>query len=483
METKEVSGSIRPIDLVVAGDNTKVYAINGALASTGGSNVSITAIARKIPISLQDLLFNGSSTSINPLIDEELQEIIDSYASSRGYTTNVSVADVQDYLQTSADYLSALLWLYKAQNAKRMIGYDGFDIGGWLGSRPSVLADGDDLAQYVVNGVAVPNAVVNDAAVGINNTDWSTMLATLAHVRLSAPIVSLLVGLFGVDYMVQGNGANAIYQLFPSGLANATAAMTTLTGYGTTLAGYRNSFPDLADIMEFIGYSSDFVVGMDFTRDQRGLTPSIVQDPEFDYIRVNSAIDFGGYFSNDDDRRDVYYDIHGDADFVNFDKDKEISAATILKHKILDNWGASAGASPIQPHFRSYLWIEGNGTYTDGYFFPFAMSFDIQDTITDTMTSRAQSILLDTFFTASPFLPVTYRGLWRQLVSGGVAGFTQQTLSTVGESFNSYLLDKQGINFYKLAKFAEMFMNGVEYRSALQALTNKIRPLSVTKQS
>jgi len=454
----------------------EVYGVSALQLATGASTDTYTFIAKDIPISVSSIL--DSSTNLNSLISAPVEELIKAYATARGYVTNTTYANVSEYVYKSLEALSLLMHMFRAQNVSQLKTDTGLDIGTVLGSRPSARVAGGQIPDFIINGVAASANHVNDGAVSISAKDWSQQwLSHLVHLKLSQPLVKWAASMFSVFYQSSGsNSQTTMYSFVPDIITNSSG-IAVKTVYDTKiadLAALRNAKPDLVDILNFLGFTNEDIVPLDFTRDLRQLTLPVIVDNNFEAMYVNT--NFEGLADSDDDVEDLYFDINGDFNALNYPTDVQLNADVVFAHRYLRD---GIFSHTVYKRITQAGSIELNTMY---YPFPIGVDSGAYATLTAAQANRMAIVRRQFTMSGLPELPYSPEVSISDLAGVPVFANSGFVGTFVVDAANTYVLPDT-FDFYLLAKKAEIIMNNTEYRVKLQQLSNSIRTSSITKQS
>ena len=279
-----------------------------------------------------------SSSALNDLLEGPISELIDAYATARGYVTSVTYTKVSEYVVKSQRMLNLLFHMFRAQNVRNVVTPGGQPIGELLAERPSIRFSGGGVADYIINGTdtAVATNHVNDGDVAISNSTWaSSWLSQLVHMKLSKPMVEYSASLFGTFYQETQPNGTTLYSFIPETLTSSTgiSVFSRYDALATTLASMRAADRDLVDILNFLGFTNEEVINLDFNRDIRKQTLPIIQDPAFLSMFINTNL--YGLENNDADVIDLFYDVYGKYTAMDAPDGVQLSADVVFASRVL----------------------------------------------------------------------------------------------------------------------------------------------------
>lgn len=482
MEQSEVASSsksmIAPSALAVTQTGNEVYAVAALNVQSGAVADDFGVRAKEIGIQIETAIFEAGN-NLNTLLEAPISELIKAYSTARGYTTSVNYTDVSEYVFHSLNALSLLLHMYRAQNGRQVKSDNGYDLGSMLSNRASLLSV-SHLPEYVINGTDVQTLVgyVDDGAVNINNTDWARQWLThLTHFKLSPPLVKFAVSMFSVHYQVKTDGVSSFITFIPSQLQNS-ASIAVKTRYDASIAAMlalRNANADLVDILNFLGFTNDDVIALDFTRDARQLSLPIVQDEFLTYMYVNTNLE--GIASNDDDLSEMFFDINGTFTVLNYADDAQLSADFVFASRYLRNSILSSRIIKYGGIGRPFPW------YSRAYW-PGGLSWDLGTLPAPTQAQLDRLRISTNVYSISGLPQIPFATDARVALFAGTPTINGSATITefVSEGANTYKLP-DSFDFYTTVKKAEIIMDNTEYRAKLQSLSNSIRTNSITKSS
>jgi len=463
-----------PLASAIKPTSNEVYAVAAQNLPIGASTDSFDFIAKDIPLSPLSLL--QSASSLNDLIEAPIEELIKAYATARGYVTSTTYADVSTYVYKSLDLFSLLLHMFRAQNVRNVQTPSGIEVGRILSLRPSVLYSSSAVADRIINDTDVATATnhVDDGAVSISNLVWSSdWLSELTHVKLSEPMVKWAVSCFAVFYQLTSNGTTTLYSFIPEILTNSSgvSVQTRFNSLAADLATLRSDHPDLVDILNFLGFTNNEVIAMDFTRDSRKLTLPIIEDEFLKLQFINANL--YGLAANDDDVSELFFDLNGKFSALDYSDDVQLNADVVFASRYLR--GGVYGHNVIK---RGY---PGNLEYSATY--PFAINVNVTDyTVNQGVANRLAGVRKATLASGLPQMPYSSDAIIYSFAGAPFMGGSATVTLFVAGTANIYQLPET-FDFYIEAKKAEMIMGNVPYRTQIQNLSNAIRTSSITKAS
>jgi len=470
-ESKQEMGPLSALFSAVKMTDHEVYGVSAmqqTIASLSDFDISVKDIVVTDPILV-------NNTTMNSLLEGPIAELIDAYATARGYTTGVTYAKVSEYILRSSRVLSYLLHMYRAQNVRNVVTPGGQPIGEILSLRPSVRFSSSAVADFIINATSESGYTnhVDDGAVSISNSTWATSwLSQLVHIKLSAPMVKLLVSLFGVYYQETSANGSCIFSFIPESLTNSAniAVETRFVNESAAMATMRAADRDLVDILNFLGFTNEEVISLDFNRDLRKQTLPLVQDPGFVSAYVNT--NFEGLEQNDNDVESLFYDVSGKFTPLTAPDDVQLSADIVFASRMLRG---DIVTHNITKSLRDDGLVRILGVY------PWPLYIDITDypSATQAQHQKAALVKLRHMGAGIPQLPYATVNARVTDLSGNPS-ITIDVGSFVNENANVYVLPDT-FDFYTLAKKAEMIMGNTNYREQIQLLSNKIRTSSITK--
>lgn len=463
-----------PLLSPIALTGNEVYGVSALQHQTGGSTDLFSFIAKDIPVDPRAIL--TSSTSLNPLLEPMISELIKAYATARGYTTSTTYAEVSEYVYKSLDALSLLMHMFRAQNVANVVSDNGSEIGTVLASRPSVRVSGSAIPEYIINDTAVNARHVNDGAVSISAKDWSEdWLSYLVHFKLSKPLVKWAASLFTVFYQhTLSDGQTVMYSFIPEVITNSlnVAVKTKFDAYVSDLATLRSNRPDIVDILNFLGFTNEDVVSMDFTRDLRQLTLPVVVDENILAMYINTNLE--GIADDDTDVADLYFDPSGQFNALNYPSDVQLNADIIFSHRYMRN--------AVYQH-TVYKRASSTSYDLNVEYYPFPIGLgSFYSSLSLAQTNRLAYVRRKYQTSGLPRIPYATEVELSDLSGTPIFSGSANVEFYVVDSANTYRLPDT-FDFYESAKKAEIIMNDVAYRTKLQLLSNSIRTNSITKSS
>lgn len=472
-ETEQVMSQTSPLAALVKPDSSQVYAVNSQRVDVGGSGTSQEIYVKHVPIG--QLILESTSTP-NSLLTDQLQDLINAYATARGYVTGVTVAKVAAYLSNSFNLFAMIVFIHKAQNGTRYTTTDGVDIGKLLGSRikASTGLSASNVANYVGDNNVNYRALEYEGEVSYSNTVWSRdWLSHLSKVKLSRGLAQEAISLFSKNYALSPDGSY-IAVPFPQVLLSASTAAVVRDGILTSMNTARSTDPDLIDIMEFLGFTSEMVTQMNFDRDQRGLTLEVMYDEVFNAAAYNASLE-NPLASGDTDFSNLYWDRFGVYSILHPVDTMDFNASALFP--ILSLRGN------IVEHFQIQLIRSSDtGVGVDRFNFPFMVNGD-NTTVTgldQAQLDRARNVTIP-YYLGGMKLPYFIGPSITEISAGdfNMNGHTS-VAGDISEKLNAFALPSD-YSYYQLAKKAELIMGDVEWRQAIQSLQAKIRPTAVSK--
>jgi hypothetical protein len=474
MESKQQSDQMlmSPLMSGVKISDHEVYGVSAMQQVVATSNSDFDITVKDLIIDTPLLL---SSTSLNTLLEGPIAELINAYATSRGYSTGVTYAKVSGYVFESFQLLTLLFHMFRAQNVRNLVTPGGKEIGKILSLRPSVQFTNSMVADHVLTNTTISTITshVDDGAVSISNSDWANeWLSQLVHMKLPAPLVKTAASLFGVYYQTTGENGSCLYSFVPQPITTSAGVSveTRFNSIAASMAAKRLADPDLVDILNFLGFTNEEVIDLDFNRDLRKQTVKIVQDPAFLSAFINT--NFYNFKHSDADVDNLYYDIYGNFTAMNAPDDVQLKADVVF--------GARMYKGDLFEHFVIKQ-ISDAGTILYNAIFPVPVGIDLTTVPSVNQFQIDRAIALNARVAAAglPILPYSdsdakvFADSSGNIVNASITNF-------VNEHANVYLLPGT-FDFYTTAKKAEMIMNNTVYREEIQRLSNSIRTSSITK--
>jgi len=430
-------------------------------------------------ITVKDIIIGDqlaeSSNALNSLLEGPISELIDAYATARGYVTSVTYTKVSQYVVQSQRMLNLLFHMFRAQNVRNVVTPGGQSIGALLAKRPSVRFSGPKVADYVINtpSEATTTNHIDDGDVSISNSTWaSDWLSQLVHMKLSKPLVEYSASLFGTFYQQTQSNGTTLYSFIPETLTSSSgiSVFARYDALATSLASMRAADRDLVDILNFLGFTNEEVIQLDFNRDIRKQTLPIIQDPAFLSMFINTNLH--GVENNDDDVISLFYDVYGKFTAMNAPDDVQLSADVVFASRVLRG-------KVFGHHIIKTLNDSGAERILAAYPLPLYLSISDYPSAGQAVFQRLALIKARSMAAGIPELPYSdYSGQVAEV--NGSPAINTSIVSYVNEHANVYVLPDT-FDFYTLAKKAEMIMGNVNYRKQIQDLSNKIRTSSITK--
>lgn len=472
-EVKEKMSASSPLSLIVESDSSQVYAVNAQRVDVGGTATAQEIYVKHIPMASTIL---ESSSTPNSLLTDQLQDLINAYATARGYTTGVTTAKVAAYLEYSFNLFSILVFIHKCQNGNEYTTTDGVDLGKLLGSRikASTGLSAASIANYIGDGAGAIKALEFEGDISYSNTAWSRdWLSHLSKIKLSRGLVQEAISLYSTNYALSPDGSY-IGVIFPNTLRTASTAASVRDGIVTNMNNARAADPDLIDILEFLGFTSELVSQMNFDRDQRGLTLSVMYDEVMNAALYNAALE-SPFASGDSDFSGLYFDKFGHYSVLNPVDTMDFNASSLFPVLML--------RGKIGEHYQVQLVRSSDtGVGVDAYAFPFMVNGD-NTTVTglsQAQADRARSVTIP-YYLSGMKLPFFLAPSITE-VSAGDFQMNGNTViaADISEKLNAFRLPDD-YSYYQLAKKAELIMGDIEWRKAIQLIQARIRPTAVSK--
>lgn len=241
----------------------------------GASNNSVLASVYDLTLDLSQIVDTAFA-----MTSSDIQSVIDSYASARGYTSSLTSTNVKDYLKYAIQYFANLVATFRAENCRLAVNQSGNVVGPLFND---IVTEMLPLEPFGTNTLAVYNSS------SISNAVWAAdYLSGLNLTKIPEAIVGLILQLFGVFYSTNPYsdlGNNACISLKPSLLVRSgcTTAMASMKALVTAQ-------PDLLPILGILGINGDAVNAIDFQRDLKGQTLPVVVSPDMLHMFANAQI-------------------------------------------------------------------------------------------------------------------------------------------------------------------------------------------------
>lgn len=270
-----------------------------------------------INISLEDVF---DVSSIVDTIGNSIQDVIDAYATNKGYVSSTTPTDVINYINYSMNALSIIVALFRANNGSKLRAQGGTEISEFV---TEFFESNTDDYERIMTGQSFDKQVYK---YGVSNAVWARQtLSSLSHLYLNESITNTILYLFGnvftaAPFAALGNSAmfkvnnhdkeprnyvagetSADGTYYSSSTSGITTPGSTLDVMLDNMKALKSSKKDLISILKVLGFSNSHPKNIDFTRDLTGQTISMVQDPNLMYILGNTLLDFGEFPNNDTD--------------------------------------------------------------------------------------------------------------------------------------------------------------------------------------
>lgn len=251
-----------------------------------------------------------------PLIQDQVTSIINGYAASRGGVATVTESVIEEILERSVDAFALFLNLFRTQNILNLRWANGLSAAALFTTRirtaTGAMLTGNTVLQQIYDSTVASTAT---DATGLTSAAWmQTYVTRLRDIYLTPVLFNQLIALFGAYYT--SPGAIDSYIAFNAAQANANTTFAALfvTEVNAILA-LINANPDAIAILNQLGFSNQLALGQDWTRDLKGTTLLLNEDPEIGSILSNSGVldAFWDSIKTDADVADIYYDLFGNA--------------------------------------------------------------------------------------------------------------------------------------------------------------------------
>lgn len=451
-------------------DGDSLYTVCAAQVDIGGTATTPELFHRHVVIGDP---FSSAIDGVGSLISSTLEELIDAYATARGYVTSVTAAKVEDYVEYSYQYFATIMHLLRAQNGSQLKTDQGFNLGSHLGSKPQATVGMGSVANFIGDAGATTVSVNYDGDISISNKDWSSKyISELVHVKLSRGQVQFAVAMFGSHYLAN-SGGTGITTFIPSNVVSTTATTTQLENLAGQMAALRAADKDLIDIVNFLGFTNELVLAFDYTRDVRGLTVDLKADPNIESALYNAFVPLASISSDSD--MDIFWNYFGTFSPLNYADDANLDASVLFNSLIL--------RGRISDHLQIYEFISGNTAPTPRFYFPMPILPDggTITTFSAAQYSRLIGVLEKTFMAPFEKLPVQGFAYIQEIAPGDYGIYTAIT-GGVAEGYNAYALNDSW-DYYVSAKTADILMGDTQWREAIQNLSNKIRTVAVSRKA
>lgn len=453
----------------------EMLVINGKTSSAGA-----TAEAQEVAmmeILIQKLAWSGAN--VETLVAPLITKIINNYAYSRGQTTTVTAADIFDYIEAANEAHQLLLHMWRSQNVKNLKDSKGVDISEAFKGRMKYDATLDWL-NAIRTGVSVEVvAPVLDGNVPINNAAWAQdWLSEIPKLKMPRQWIAANVALFSGFYRHDpGNGLDAFIKFVPDaiGLSN-TAVKTAYDAAVLILDGFISAHPELEDILETLGFTSDPIVDFDFTRDLKGQTGIVFDDPTLALTLVNSHVFYPVAAQVDADLDSVIY-LPNTGDMFNFDSQVNIDLNTVFHLK----WMRYTRVRFID---RVHL-INSAGASSYRRFGRPDVELNL-DEVTVTSMTAAQLLVLERnqaindLCIGLPSIGISLQVI--QLVGGEWTVLAEDVSSLVAEGGSSWIIPLETYLAYETDRMASFIFEGTPWRAELQRIADSFRSTSILRR-
>jgi len=332
----------------------QVSALNSLTVTTGTSSGTAELVVATGYMNAALIL--GDATAY-AMVSAQMNSIITAFAINRGYTTGVTAAKILTYIQTSCTAFGILLALYRSQNVAALTDGRGNAISNLFQVRPYGNLTGVQILQHIHNG-SEPSMV--DDADNISNAEWAQhYLSELPKLVLPVQWIPIIMYFFSAFFDIGGAGSSGHKYLgfYPSVLSGATTMEAEYDTLIATLDAMVLADPDITQILDLFGFTSEPIVNLDFTRDLKGQTLLAIKDPRIHSFITNSQLfDIMGGAYNDDDVVNTYWDIFGINNIFSYPDVLDINV-DLIGIELVFRQGLQA---TISPHS---LWIMCSGRY------------------------------------------------------------------------------------------------------------------------
>lgn len=211
----------------------------------------------------------------------EIQRVIDDFSTDRGYTTTLTAADVETYIDLAYQALTASFALQRTQNLlnikdnrNRLVGEAFYRVA----DSTNLMSAEQLFTQRFQTSVPRYNT-------SIPNNTWNDNYASpFANMLVTPHMVKFAASIFSPAHSTPYENDEVIFDVFwPSSLAAASDVSTQINATLTAL----NAHPDLGSILKLLGFVTTNSLNIELTRDRlkqtlpvdsSGLALSIIQN-------------------------------------------------------------------------------------------------------------------------------------------------------------------------------------------------------------
>lgn len=457
-----------------------VTATNAKILNIGGTDSAIEcAIAE---VSVRDPLDPNAEALATPLVDR----LISAYYMARGYlpVAPVVAANIFDYVEASFKAWGILLHMLRSQSAAKIEDHQGRKIGVAFASRSEVTTF--DVANKVKAGASTEANFDNftlDGSVSISNAEWAKdWLSHLIKIKMPKSWVDYGFALYSGVFKIPST-IDTYIQFVPRELWANDSAKNLYDAQISVLDGFLAK-PEFHDLLDLLGFTNEFVIQMDYTRDIKGQTLSIYEDSLLPLILRESYIyPDGTGFASDDDIRDIVY-VEGSGDHFDYLSFEEFPVDKVMD--LISSGGRYAGATaPFTMLNGVKVFTSANTTLptvnyvvTPGcqiYFDGVSIATPAANQVNAAATIKAFSDII--YGDVRPSFSVNY--LINEVAGNWAFGY--YVSSIVSETGRVWRFDYSSMYQYFLDRNISRLFNFTPWRESLQMLTNALRPQTINK--
>jgi len=281
-------GILSASDRVVTGANAVLTSTLSSNFVTGNLSVGVTT--------------EGLLNEVADLVDPAMEDVINAFSSSRGYTSTVTPSVIRGYMSQVMRAVESLLVLKRSQDAKELTDAQGSYIAPLFTTVPT------DGRNFITGGGGVGGAeiaaAISTTQIGtgaIGNAAWgTTYLSELSKLYLPAKVFELLKSLYSVVYAnPMSDSFDSYITFYPVntivGLSGVITPETAFANAISTIDSTLGTYPDLRTIIGLLGIDAQPVLNHDWTRDVKGQQLIVSNDPLLPTLFRNEFLAYAAF--------------------------------------------------------------------------------------------------------------------------------------------------------------------------------------------
>lgn len=242
----------------------------------------------------------------------QVQDIINKWASGRGYPTSVTADVVRKYVKASLRGFSLLRSILRRNNSYNARGYKSRDLSALFRGIP-------DSNVYKVtawgSGNMAPRTSITTLTLSISNNDWKNKYTSkVKDFYMNKSQFEYIMARYDNYFIIDGVSPDkAIVEWHPlgksisytyEGQTRTLSANNTLNASHYTLGDLdaiqnflttmRNDYKDLDQVLNMLGFTSAYAISADYSRDEFGQTIKYAYDTDMSKMLFNMSLAFVG---------------------------------------------------------------------------------------------------------------------------------------------------------------------------------------------